>query len=46
MDDHYQTLGVLKTATQEEITLLNELRAATSADAVLGRVDVRTIAQP
>ncbi|MBS0389849.1 MAG: restriction endonuclease subunit S [Proteobacteria bacterium] len=32
----------LITHTQEEITLLKELRAATIADAVLGRVDVRT----
>jgi type I restriction enzyme S subunit len=32
--------------TQEEITLLKELRAATIADAVLGRVDVRTAAKP
>lgn len=31
----------LITHTQEEITLLKELRAATIADAVLGRVDVR-----
>ena len=29
--------------THEEITLLKELRAATIADAVLGRIDVRTI---
>ena len=28
--------------TNDEITLLKELRAATIADAVLGRVDVRT----
>ena len=28
--------------THDEITLLKELRAATIADAVLGRVDVRT----
>jgi type I restriction enzyme, S subunit len=32
--------------TQEEITLLKKLRAATIADAVLGRVDVRTAAKP
>jgi type I restriction enzyme S subunit len=32
--------------TQEEITLLKELRAATIADAVLGRIDVRTAAKP
>ena len=31
--------------TQEEITLLKELRAATIADAVLGRVDVRSLTQ-
>ena len=30
--------------TSEEITLLKELGAATIADAVLGRVDVRTAA--
>ena len=29
--------------TNDEITLLKELRAATIADAVLGRIDVRTI---
>ena len=33
----------LLTYVQEEITLLKELRAATIADAVLGRIDVRTI---
>ena len=37
-------LNKLITHTQEEITLLKELRAATIADAVLGRVDVRTAA--
>ncbi|RYG99654.1 MAG: restriction endonuclease subunit S [Alphaproteobacteria bacterium] len=31
--------------TKDEITLLKELRAATIADAVLGRVDVRTVKQ-
>ena len=31
--------------TQEEIALLKELRAATIADAVLGRVDVRSLTQ-
>jgi type I restriction enzyme S subunit len=31
----------LRTYVQEEITLLKELRAATIADAVLGRIDVR-----
>ena len=35
----------LITHTQEEITLLKELRAATIADAVLGRVDVRSLTQ-
>jgi type I restriction enzyme S subunit len=39
-------LNTLITHTQEEITLLKELRAATIADAVLGRVDVRTAAKP
>jgi type I restriction enzyme S subunit len=38
-------LNKLITHTQEEITLLKELRAATIADAVLGRVDVRTAAK-
>ena len=33
----------LITHTQEEIALLKELRAATIADAVLGRVDVRSL---
>lgn len=37
-----EALAHLITHTQEEITLLKELRAATIADAVLGRVDVRT----
>lgn len=32
--------------TQEEITLLKKLRAATIADVVLGRIDVRTAAKP
>lgn len=36
-------LDGLITHTNEEITLLNELRAATIADAVLGRIDVRTV---
>jgi type I restriction enzyme S subunit len=40
------SLSALITHTQEEITLLKELRAATIADAVLGRVDVRTAAKP
>ena len=35
----------LITHTQEEIALLKELRAATIADAVLGRVDVRSLTQ-
>ena len=35
----------LITHTQEEIALLKELRAATIADAVLGRVDVRSLNQ-
>lgn len=35
----------LITHTNDEITLLKELRAATIADAVLGRIDVRTIKQ-
>ncbi len=36
-----EALARLITHTQEEITLLKELRAATIADAVLGRMDVR-----
>ena len=32
----------LITHTQDEIALLKELRAATIADAVLGRIDLRT----
>lgn len=39
-------LNMLIIHTKEEITLLKELRAATIADAVLGRVDVRTAAKP
>lgn len=35
----------LITHTNDEITLLKELRAATIEDAVLGRIDVRTIKQ-
>ncbi len=37
-----EALGRLVAHTNDEITLLKELRAATIADAVLGRVDVRT----
>lgn len=37
-----EALGRLIAHTNDEITLLKELRAATIADAVLGRVDVRT----
>ena len=37
-----EALARLITHTQEDIALLKELRAATIADAVLGRVDVRT----
>jgi type I restriction enzyme S subunit len=40
------SLSALIAHTQEEITLLKEFRAATIADAVLGRVDVRTTAKP
>lgn len=36
-------IDALITHTQEEIALLKELRAATIADAVLGRVDVRSL---
>lgn len=35
-------LDDLITHTQDEINLLKELRTATIADAVLGRIDVRT----
>lgn len=38
-------IDALITHTQEEIALLKELRAATIADAVLGRVDVRPLTQ-
>lgn len=38
-------IDALITHTQEEIALLKELRAATIADAVLGRVDVRSLTQ-
>lgn len=37
-----QALAELITHTKDEIRLLEELRAATIADAVLGRIDVRT----
>jgi len=40
------SLSALIAHTQEEITLLKELRAATIAEAVLGRIDVRTAAKP
>lgn len=44
--DHLDTetakIDDLITHTNEEITLLKELRAATIADSVLGRIDVRT----
>ena len=40
-----EALARLITHTQEEIALLKELRAATIADAVLGRVDVRSLTQ-
>ena len=41
LDDETAKIDALITHTQEEIALLKELRAATIADAVLGRVDVR-----
>lgn len=37
------SFATLITHTQDEIVLLKELRAATIADAVLGRIDVRTL---
>lgn len=40
-----EALARLIVHTQEEIALLKELRAATIADAVLGRVDVRSLTQ-
>lgn len=40
-----EALGLLITHTQEEIALLKELRSATIADSVLGRVDVYTAPQ-
>ena len=41
LDEKTAQIDDLITHTQEEITLLKELRAATIADAVLGRIDVR-----
>lgn len=46
VENQRNSLSALITHAQEEITLLKELRAATIADAVLGRVDVRTAAHP
>ena len=43
LDDETAKIDALITHTQEEIALLKELRAATIADAVLGRVDVRSL---
>ena len=45
LDDETAKIDALITHTQEEIALLKELRAATIADAVLGRVDVRPLTQ-
>ena len=45
LDDETAKIDALITHTQEEIALLKELRAATIADAVLGRVDVRSLNQ-
>ena len=45
LDDETAKIDALIAHTQEEITLLKELRAATIADAVLGRVDVRSLTQ-
>ena len=42
LDEESAKIDDLIAHTNEEITLLKELRAATIADAVLGRVDVRT----
>ncbi len=42
LDAETAKIDDLITHTHDEITLLKELRAATIADAVLGRVDVRT----
>ena len=41
LDVQTSKIDTLITHTQEAIALLKELRAATIADAVLGRVDVR-----
>ena len=41
LDVETTKIDTLITHTQEAIALLKELRAATIADAVLGRVDVR-----
>ena len=38
-----KAIAELVAHTRDEIALLKELRAATIADAVLGRVDVRTL---
>lgn len=46
VEEQRNSLSALIAHTQEEITLLKELRAATIADTVLGRVDVRTAAKP
>ena len=43
LDDETAKIDALITHTQEEIALLKELRAATIADAVLGRVDVLSL---
>ena len=42
LDEETAKIDDLIAHTHDEITLLKELRAATIADAVLGRVDVRT----
>lgn len=42
LDEELPRIDELLAHTKEEINLLKELRAATIADAVLGRVDVRT----
>lgn len=41
LDAETAKIDTLITHTQEAITLLKELRAATIADAVLGRLDMR-----
>jgi type I restriction enzyme S subunit len=45
VEEQRKSLSALIIHTQEEITLLKELRAATIADAVLGRIDVRNAAK-